>query len=195
MGKRILILQGHPDSRRSHFCHALAAAYAEGASAAGHEVRTVDIARLKFPLLRSAAQFERGRPPRDIVAAQKAVRWSQHLVLVFPLWLGTMPAGVKAFFEQAFRPGFALDLGAQARFPRRLLAGRSARVVVTMGMPGLLYRWYFRAHGVRGLERSILEFSGFKPVRDTLVGLVGAPDAGRRKRWLAQMRKLGRQAA
>jgi len=25
--------------------------------------------------------------------------------------------------------------------PKRLLAGRSARIVVTMGMPALMYRW------------------------------------------------------
>jgi putative NADPH-quinone reductase len=31
-------------------------------------------------------------------------------------------------------------------FPKRLLAGRSARIVVTMGMSVLLYRWYFGAY-------------------------------------------------
>jgi len=33
------------------------------------------------------------------------------------------------------------------RFPKGLLAGRSARLVVTMGMQALIYRWYFQAHG------------------------------------------------
>jgi putative NADPH-quinone reductase len=50
---RILLLQGHPDGRAPHFCHALAAAYAAAAQANGHEARTVDIAALDFPLLRS----------------------------------------------------------------------------------------------------------------------------------------------
>jgi putative NADPH-quinone reductase len=30
--RRILIIQGHPDPQCGHFCHALAARYAEGAS-------------------------------------------------------------------------------------------------------------------------------------------------------------------
>ncbi|MFP5404050.1 MAG: flavodoxin family protein, partial [Gammaproteobacteria bacterium] len=36
MSTRILLLQGHPDALQTHFCHALADAYAEGAAAAGH---------------------------------------------------------------------------------------------------------------------------------------------------------------
>jgi len=32
-------------------------------------------------------------------------------------------------------------------FLKRLLAGRSARIVVTMGMPVLLYRWYLEPMG------------------------------------------------
>jgi putative NADPH-quinone reductase len=193
MGKRIAIIQGHPDPGGGHFGHALAEAYARGAAAAGHEVRIVDVAQLDFPLLRSNEEFDEGAPPADIAQAQATVKWAQHLVLFFPLWLGTMPALVKGFLEQLFRPGFALEVRPKA-MPRRLLAGRSARIVVTMGMPGFLYRWFFRAHGLRGLERSILGFSGVKPVRDTLVGMVGDPDAGRRERWLRRLEELGRKA-
>lgn len=196
MGKkprRIAIIQGHPDPQGGRFGHALAAAYAQAATAAGHEVRRVDVALLQFPLLRTAEEFEKGKVPADIAAAQDTIRWAGHLVLFFPLWLGTMPALVKAFLEQVFRPGFALDF--QGKLPRRLLAGRSARIVVTMGMPGFFYRWFFRAHGLRGLERSILGFSGIKPIRDTLVGMVGAPAPKQREHWLQRMAALGRKAA
>jgi hypothetical protein len=41
-------------------------------------------------------------------------------------------------------------------------------------MPALIYRWYFRAHGVRELERSVLSFAGMAPVRETLLGMVDA---------------------
>jgi putative NADPH-quinone reductase len=95
----------------------------------------------------------------------------QHVRIVFPLWHGTMPALLKAFIEQVMRPGVALQYQKEG-FPRRLLAGHSAHVVVTVGMPALIYRWYFRAHGVCGLERSVLRFSGMKPVRETLFGMV-----------------------
>jgi putative NADPH-quinone reductase len=190
--RRIVIIQGHPDPRGGHFGHALAHAYARGAAAAGHEVRTIEVARLKFQLLRTQRDFEKGRPPRSIAAAQDSIRWADHLVIVFPLWLGTMPALLKGFLEQVFRPGFAMDFGDGKRLPRRLLKGRSARVVVTMGMPGFVYRWFFRAHGLRGLERSILSFSGIRPIEDTLVGLVASKPSGRQQGWLRQMEALGR---
>ena len=53
-----------------------------------------------------------------------------------------------------------------------------------MGMPALIYRWYFRAHGVRGLERSVPEFVGMKLVRETLLGIVDAASDEKRRGWL-----------
>ena len=44
MPKRILIILGHP--RTDSLCGALARAYAEGAEAAGHEVRVVSLGAL-----------------------------------------------------------------------------------------------------------------------------------------------------
>jgi putative NADPH-quinone reductase len=74
------------------------------------------------------------------------------------------------------------------------LKGRSARVVVTMGMPAPLYRWFFRAHSLRSLERNILAFCGIGPVRDSLIGMVEAGGPAKHQRWLATMRELGRRA-
>ena len=89
------------------------------------------------------------------------------------------------------RPGVALEYREHG-FPKGLLAGRSARIVVTMGMPALIYRWYFRA-GVRGLERSVLKFAGMKPVRETLLGIVDAASDAKRRGWLDRMRGYGRR--
>jgi len=60
-----------------------------------------------------------------------------------------------------------------------------------MGMPALIYRWYFRAHGVRGLERSVLRFAGMKPVRETLLGTVDAVGDSKRRAWLDRTRDDG----
>ena len=75
-------------------------------------------------------------------------------------------------------------------FPKRLLADRSARIVVTMGMPVLLYRWYFGAYGLRAFERSMLSFAGIKPIRESLYGLSFA-NQRKRARWIDDMRKHG----
>jgi len=190
MSRHILVIQGHPDPAPGHLCRALADAYADGAREAGHSVERFDIATLDFPLLRSQDAFEHEPVPEVLRPAQAAILNAEHVVLVFPLWHGTMPALVKGFLEQVIRPG----MNPAAKSAAHPLAGRSARVVVTMGMPALLYRWWYGAHGLRGLERSILGFVGMRPVRHTLFGLAGAGERTRRS-WLARMRALGAKAA
>jgi putative NADPH-quinone reductase len=177
--------------------HALADAYAEGATAAGHDVRRIDVAKIEFPLLRTQVDFETGAVPPTLAQSQDDMRWAQHWVFLFPLWHGTMPALLKGFLEHIFRPGFAMEYAKDAaggrdssHFPRRLLAGRSARIVVTMGMPALFYRWYFGAYGVRGFERSMLSFAGIKPIRESLYGLAFA-DEKKRARWIQEMHRRG----
>jgi putative NADPH-quinone reductase len=194
MAKRITVIQGHPDPQRGHLCHALADAYRAGAEEAGFEVRTIEVAQLEFPWISSKADFEHGERPSAIAEAQSMIRSSDHLVIVYPLWHGTLPALLKAFLEQVFRYDFAFEPGPRGRY-RKLLGGRSARIVVTMGMPALAYRWYFGAHGLKSLEQSILKFAGIRPVRETLLGGVEQANAARRARWIGQLQALGRAGA
>jgi len=194
-GQRILLIQGHPDAVAPHLCHTLAEAYTEGAQAAGHEVRRIDVARLDFELLRSQQAWEQGVLPASLQPAQDDIAWAQHLVLFFPLWLGDMPALLKGFLEQVARPGFAFTAEGNNPFGRKGLAGRSARVVVTMGMPALVYRWYFRAHSLKSLERNILGFVGIAPVNETLIGMVDKLGEAGVKKWQGKMRALGRAAS
>ncbi len=191
MSKRITIIEGHPDPRGGHFGQALADAYAKGAQAAGHEVRRIATGKLDFPLVRSGEDF-RGTPPPVILEAQEAVTWAQHLVILYPLWMGSMPAVLKGFFEQVFRYGFAIGSPAKgSRMPARLLKGRSARIIITMGMPGFVYRWYFGAHSLKIVQRNMLGMAGIRPAKASLIGMVEG-NAKRRERWLEKMEALGR---
>ena len=189
MAKRIAIIDGHPD-RAPHLDHALAESYAEGARAAGHHVTLIRLATLDFPMLRSQQDYEHGETPEALRPAAETLLASDHIALFFPLWLGTMPALVKAFLEQVFRPGTAFEYREKA-LPKKLLAGKSARIVVTMGMPALAFRLFYGAHGIKGLRRSILGFVGIKPIRTSYLG--GAGSAAAAKGWLAEMNALGRR--
>ena len=192
MPKRIAIIQGHPDPRGNHYGHALADAYTKAAEESGHEVRRIDVASLDFPILRSKEDFDTGTPNDATRQAQDAIRWAGHLVIFYPLWLGEMPALLKAFMEQVFRPGFAFGEAESGKMMKKLLTGKSARIVVTMGMPAFFYRWYFRAHGLKNLQRNILGFSGIGPIKTSLIGMVEAGENTKRQQWIERMQAFGR---
>ncbi|MGR3322277.1 MAG: NAD(P)H-dependent oxidoreductase [Pseudooceanicola sp.] len=186
----ILVLQGHPDGSEPHLCHGLADAYAEGAEAAGHHVERLSLTEAPVEFLRSRRDWQEGARPAYVIEAQEAIRRADHVVLVFPLWLGGVPALVKAWLEQVFREGFAMSFGEKGW--QRHLKGKSARLVVTMSMPAFFYRLYFRSHGTRQISRSILGFSGIGPIRETLVGMVDSVTPERFEKLRAELAALGR---
>ena len=195
MTKRIAIIQGHPDPEGGHFCHALAESYRAGASAAGHVANIIDTAAMDLPYIRNQAQWK--APPTDeaVLRMQAIVGEADHLVIIYPLWLGDMPAILKSALEHLSCGGFVMAIDPDGHWQQKL-KGKSARVVVTMGMPALVYRLYFLSHSLKSLERNILRFAGMKPVRTTLMGRVeGEGRAPQREAWLAQMRSLGAEAA
>ncbi len=102
-----------------------------------------------------------------------------------------MPALLKGFIEQTFRPGFVMRMSA-TRGWTKLLTGRSARVVVTMGMPALVYRWHFGAHALKGLTQN-LALIGIRPCRHTLIGMIEGMTSEKRRTWFEHLRELGRR--
>ncbi len=194
MSTRILVLQGHPDPDPARFGRRLTDTYAEAALAAGHEVRRIDLGSIDVPLLRTAHDWEHGPPPPDLQALQDALLWCEHLLFCYPMWLGDLPAHTKAALEQVLRPGITAPGGDRGPTELKPLKGRSAHVVVTMGMPGFVYRWFYRAHSLKSLERNVLRFVGFGPVRHTLIGLVASPTPKAHARWIERMRSAGAAA-
>jgi putative NADPH-quinone reductase len=194
MPERILILDGHPDPAPERFLHALADAYREGAAAGAHEALVVRVADVEFPLLRTQADYNNGEPTAAVRAVQDKFDWASHVVILYPLWLGGMPAMLKGLLEQLLRPGFAFSTRKLGRWPVKLQGGKSARIIVTMGMPAAIYRFWYRAHSLRSLQRNILKFVGFRRVRATVIGSVETLGDVERKARLLAVKELGRQA-
>jgi putative NADPH-quinone reductase len=62
MTKHILVIDGHPDSDAERYVHALSKAYFDGARMGGHEIRSIIVSELEFPLLRTSTDFQSGTP-------------------------------------------------------------------------------------------------------------------------------------
>lgn len=190
--KTILVINGHPDADHGHYTAALADAYLSGARAGGHSASLVEVARVPIDFLRTEEEFARPAPPA-IAEVQDTLKAADHLVLVYPLWLASMPARLKAFLEHMGRADFFLAERKSGGWPIAKMTGKSARVIVTMGMPAFAYRLIYRAHSLKALEGGILGIAGFRPIRDTVIGMVGASEA-HRKRMLDKVEALGRRA-
>ncbi len=195
MTQTICIIDGHPDPDPARLCRALADAYADGALSAGYDVTRINIWELTIPHLEKNADFL--TPPSEpVLSEREKISAADHIVILFPLWLGGMPAKLRAFFEQAARGGFFLaDPEKAGDWPRKMMAGKSARVVITMGMPGSVYRVLMDAGSLKALERGILGISGFRPVRHTILGGAGDISSERFHGWKSQMWELGHSAA
>jgi NAD(P)H dehydrogenase (quinone) len=185
--KRIAIIVGH--ARQSTFCEALAESYAKGAQAAGHDAKIFVTSKMSFdPILHQG--FAAVQPlEADLKAAHDEMLAADHLVLIFPLWLGTLPAILKGFLERVLQPDL-VEPSKQGKFVK-ILKGKSAHVIITMGMPGFIYRWWFGAHALKMLKRNILRFMGVGPIRSTIYGNIEGAGGARREQWLKEVESMG----
>ena len=187
---RIAIVVGNsvPDS----FCEALAHAYARGAGQGGHEATLLALTKLKFdPILREGYRREQPLEP-DLVRAREAIRAADHLVFIFPLWCGDMPAILKGFIERVLQPDLLAVHGGTGDW--KILKGKSARIIMTMGMPGWFYRLWFGAYALKLLKRNILHFTGVGPIHATIHGGIESVSDDTRREWLRETEALGHAA-
>ena len=113
-------------------------------------------------------------------------------MFVYPIWWGTIPALLKGFIERTFLPGFAVNFHEHSIWWDKLLTGKSARLIVTLNTPSWYYRWVLGQPGHKTMKKTILEFSGVKPVRITEIGPVKGSTEEQRKGWMGRIKELGK---
>ncbi len=186
--KKILVILGHPDSQS--FNAALARAYVRGARAAHATVRFLKLGELSFdPILHHGYREIQPLEP-DLLKVQNYIKWADHLIWVYPTWWGSMPALLKGLLDRLWLPGFAFKF-TRPYLHQRLLRGRSARLIITMDTPSLIYRFIFRSPGENIMKRSVLRFSGVRPVRVTRISWMVVSTKNYRRRWLKKIERLG----
>ncbi|MFC8689581.1 NAD(P)H-dependent oxidoreductase [Brevibacillus porteri] len=189
----ILVIIGHPDPES--YCSALAHAYMEGAKGKAAQIRTIDLSQISFDSNLKYGYRKRTELEDDLKEAQDLIRWADHLVIVYPIWWGTMPAILKGFFDRVLLSGFAYKYREGSSLWDKLLTGKTAHVIVTMDTPSWYNRLIYWQAGHLVMKRSILKFCGIKPVKLTEISGVNASTAEKRKKWLQQVKQLGERLA
>ena len=181
MNKKIVVILGHPDS--NSYCASLAESYEKTASANGHEVRVFKLGEIDFDPTLHHGYNQRQELEPGLVAVREAIVWASHIVFVYPIWWGSIPALLKGFFDRAFLPGYAFRYRENSIWWDRLLAGRSADLIVTMDTPPWYYRWIYKMPGHNQMKITILEWCGIKPINITSLGPIRGSSAEQREKW------------
>ncbi|MBH3440734.1 NAD(P)H-dependent oxidoreductase [Pseudomonas luteola] len=188
-GKRVLVIQGSPKSES--FCHALSAAYIQGARQHNHVVRELRLGELSFdPVLREG--YDKSQIlEEDLLEAQRLIHWAEHLLFVYPIWWGGLPALLSGFIERVFLPGFAFAYRDQIWGGEQLLSGRSADLIVTAD--SLPTPWK-RLRGLsphRLMMREALDVYGIQIREHLEFAPIRASSEEQRLRWLQDVQRMG----
>ncbi len=103
-----------------------------------------------------------------------------------------MPALLKGFIDRTFLPNFAFKYRKNSALWDKLLAGRSARLLVTMDSPPWYFKWINHMPNHYQMKKTILGFCGIKPVNISNFGSIKAASDKQKQRWLQQAQQLGR---
>lgn len=187
--KKIVIINGHPDEES--FNAALAKAYTSGAQHSQAEVREITIRELNFdPNLRYGYRQRTELEP-DLLEAQETLKWADHLVFVYPVWWGSVPAILKGFLDRVLLPGFAFKKRENSLLWDKCFKGKSARIICTMDQPAWYYRWVYKSPSHFAMRKVTLNFIGVKKVRITAIGPIRLSKDAFREKWIEKVRKLG----
>lgn len=190
-GKRILMVYGTP--KAISFCHALAEAYAQGARGEGHVVRTLKLGELEFDPVLHYGYEQSQNLEHDLLEAQRQIHWAEHLVLVYPVWWGGVPALLSGFLDRVLMPGFAFKVHGRRHAANELLKGRTAELLATLDTSPRYFRWVYGAPAHRQMTRSVLAFCGIKVKRLTEFAPVQTSTEEQRQQWLHKAQQLGRR--
>lgn len=173
-------------------------AYEQAARAAGHEVQRLNLGEMHFdPILHQGYRAIQEMEP-DLKRFQELLQWSEHFVIVHPVWWLGMPALLKGLFDRAWLPGsefryIKTKAGKRTIFWHRLMKGKTARLIVTSGTSPWLER-LFPGNVNSQLKWGILWFAGFK-VRTKWFGPAENVPEARKAMWLAYVRDIAKEAA
>lgn len=189
--KKILLINGHPSPES--FNAAISEHYKQSARLAGAQVDELNIRELNFNPNLAFGYSKRTELEPDLLAAWEKIKHADHLVFIFPMWWGSMPAIMKGFFDRLFIPGFAFKYRENSALWDKLLVGKTAHIICTTDYPVFYYKWVLREPGIKTMRKMILGFCGIRTKRVTYLGPIRNSTEAYRKKLLLQTAELAKK--
>jgi len=191
MKKKILIINGHPDIES--FNLALANSYKKGAEKSNAEIQEINIGELDFNLNLQFGYRKRTELEPDLLKAQEKLKWADHIVWIYPVWWGSVPAIMKGFLDRVLLPGFAFKKREGSVWWDKYFTGKTSRLICTMDQPTWFYRFINKSPSHYAMKKLTLNFIGVKSVKITSIGPLRLSKKEFREKWLKRIEKLGEQ--
>jgi len=191
--KKILVINGPPT--KNSFCNALSDSYVTSVASAGNKIVLLNLYDLEFRINFKNGYSKKEETEKDILLAQEKIKWAEHIVIVHPVWWGSVPALLKGFFDTALLPGFTFKYRENSPLWDKLLSGRTGHIIYTSDTPIWFYKYIYMAPSVAQVKRRTLGFCGINNVRVTRIGPIRKSKAEFREKWLNKIKELGTKAA
>ncbi len=191
--KKILIINGHPD--KESFNYALADAYHIGVKETGASVDQINIGELDFNPNLGMGYRKRTDLEPDLLEAIEKIKNADHLVWVFPMWWASFPAIMKGFIDRTFLPGIMYQPIDGKPLPKKLLKGKSARIIMTCDTPRWYGTLYMKNPALNQMKKGVLGFCGVSPVKVTYLSPIKNSTDEFRNKQLEKVKSLGKNLA
>jgi len=189
--KKILIINGHPD--KESFNYGLAHAYRKGVESSDAELRVINIRDLNFNPNLQYGYRKRTELEPDLLESQELIKWANHIVWIYPVWWGSVPAMMKGFIDRVFLPGFAFKKREGSIWWDKFLTDKSSRIICTLDQPGWYYRIAYSSPSHKAMKKLLMHFVGIEKVRITTIGPLRLSKDAFRKKWLRKVELLGKR--
>ncbi|MCY7797863.1 MULTISPECIES: NAD(P)H-dependent oxidoreductase [Bacillus] len=150
-----------------------------------HSYDVIDLYKDRFdPILLFDEKKRRSDMKHDPETAEyrRIVKNADHLIFIYPLWWGGMPAIMKGFIDRVFAAGEAYTY--QGKLPKGLLKARTASVYYTADAPSWYLRFWRRDADWVTVKDVMLKFCGVRRVRRLLFAGVKDSSEEKRTQWL-----------
>ena len=187
--KKVLIINGHPD--KESFNYGLSEAYKKGAQKSKAEIKEIKIRELSFNPNLEYGYRKRTELEPDLLDAQEKLKWADHIVWVYPVWWGSVPAIMKGFLDRVLLPGFAFQKREGSVWWDKYFTRKSSHLICTMDQPTWYYRLVYNCPSHNAMKKLTMNFIGIKSVKITSIGPIRLSKEEFRQKWLAKVEKLG----
>lgn len=187
--KKVLIINGHPDSLS--YNQALFNAYKEGAATTAAMISEINIGALQFdPNLRYGYRQRMELEP-DLLDALEKIKAADHIVWIFPMWWYGYPAVMKGFIDRAFLPGITFKMIPGKAWPQQLLKGKTGRIIITSDTQRWYDRFFMHSPAINQFKKGTLELCGISPVKVHYIAPVREAKPAFLQKQLDKVFKLG----